>query len=223
MASRASSRRSSATVASPIGDADGGVRDLAISALRRSPVQWSNPGFVVWFTGLSGAGKTTIATALAAELEQRGFIVDHLDGDAIRSHLSSELGFSPQDRDTNIGRIAWVSSRLIRAGAVVLVSAISPYEGSRRAARALIEPIGAFVEIHVATPLAECIRRDPKGLYLEALSGKRQGFTGVSAPYEIPSSPDLRLDTTGAAVEDSVKEVIACLVDRLRYESEAPR
>src|SRR5438093_8351295 len=122
-------------------------------------------GFVVWFTGLSAAGKTTVANIVEAELEQRGLTVDHLDGDIVRTHLSKGLGFSKEDRDANIARIGWVASRLARAGAAVVVSAISPYEDARRHARALVEASSPFVLVHVATSLEECERRDPKGLY----------------------------------------------------------
>src|SRR3989440_1201198 len=128
-------------------------------------------GFVVWFTGLSAAGKSTIAGLVAGELEQRGMVVDRLDGDVVRTHLSKGLGFSKEDRDTNIERIGWVASRLARAGAAAVVSAISPYEEARRKARALVEQHAPFVEIHVATPLAGCAERDPKGLYKRALPG----------------------------------------------------
>lgn len=169
-------------------------------------------GFVVWFTGLPGAGKTSIANTLAPQLERRGLVVDRLDGDAVRSHLSRGLGFSRRDRETNIARIAWVSSRLVRAGAVVLVSAVSPYEESRQAARGFVEPFGKFVEVHVSTPLEECIRRDPKGLYTEALAGRRPDFTGVSSPYEVPRAPELRVSTIHQTVGDTADEVIACLV-----------
>ena len=168
-------------------------------------------GFVVWFTGLSGAGKTTVANIVEAELEQRGFVVDHLDGDIVRTHLSKGLGFSKEDRDLNIARIAWVASRIARAGGVVIVSAISPYEEARHHARMLIEPHAPFVEVHVATPLDECARRDPKGLYAAAFAGDIADFTGVSAPYEEPSDPDLRLDTTGHTPSDSADAVLATL------------
>jgi adenylyl-sulfate kinase len=168
-------------------------------------------GFVLWFTGLSAAGKTTIANIVAAELEQRGVVVDHLDGDIVRTHLSKELGYSREDRDTNIARIAWVASRLARAGTVVVVSAISPYESARRRARLLVEEHAIFAEIHVATPLEECARRDPKGLYAAAFAGKIDNFTGVSAPYEEPSEPELRLATTGASPSESAAIVLARL------------
>jgi len=168
-------------------------------------------GFVLWFTGLSGAGKTTIANIVDPELERRGFVTDHLDGDVVRTHLSKGLGFTKQDRDLNIARIAWVASRIARAGAVVIVSAISPYEEARRHARQLIEPQTGFVEVHVATPLDECARRDPKGLYAAAFAGELENFTGVSAPYETPSDPELRLDTTGQTPGESAGLVLELL------------
>jgi adenylylsulfate kinase len=165
-------------------------------------------GFVLWFTGLSGAGKTTIANSVEPELERRGFVVDHLDGDIVRTHLSKGLGFSKEDRDTNIARIGWVASRLARAGAVVDVSAISPYEEMRRHARSLVEQHAPFVEVHVATPVEECARRDPKGLYAKAYAGEIDEFTGVSAPYEEPSDPELRLETMGRTPSESAAAVL---------------
>jgi adenylyl-sulfate kinase len=168
-------------------------------------------GFVVWFTGLSGAGKTTIADGLSVALQERGLVVDQLDGDVVRTHLSRGLGFSKEERDTNIARIAWVASRLARAGAAVLVSAISPYEEARRSARVLVEEHAPFVEVHVATPVEECIRRDPKGLYARAFAGEIDELTGVSAPYELPRHPELRLDTTGVSPTESIAAALACL------------
>ncbi|HEX3225635.1 MAG TPA: adenylyl-sulfate kinase [Gaiellaceae bacterium] len=168
-------------------------------------------GFVVWFTGLSGAGKTTVANIVEAELEQRGHLVDHLDGDIVRTHLSKGLGFSKEDRDANIARIGWVASRVARAGAAVVVSAISPYEEARRHARSLVEPHAPFVEVYVATPLEECARRDPKGLYRAAFAGEIADFTGVSAPYESPSSPEVTIDTTGVSPSDSARTVLEAL------------
>jgi adenylylsulfate kinase len=165
-------------------------------------------GFVVWFTGLSGAGKTTVANIVEAELEQRGHVVDHLDGDIVRTHLSKGLGFSKEDRDTNIHRIGWVASRVARAGAAVIVSAISPYEEARRHARSVVEPHAPFIEVYVATPLEECARRDPKGLYAAAFAGEIPDFTGVSAPYEAPSNPEIRIDTTGVSPSESAHFVL---------------
>jgi len=165
-------------------------------------------GFVVWFTGLSAAGKTTVANIVEAELEQRGHVVDHLDGDIVRTHLSKGLGFSKEDRDTNIARIAWVASRIARAGAAVVVSAISPYEAARRHARSLVEPHAPFVEVYVSTPLEECARRDPKGLYAAAFAGELEDFTGVSAPYERPADPEVTIDTTGVSPAESAATVV---------------
>lgn len=170
--------------------------------LRRGSSVWytcpvPGPAFTVWFTGLSGAGKSTVSHLVAQELEERGLLVEVLDGDAVRRHLSSELGFSKEHRDLNVERIGWVASRLVRAGAVVVVAAISPYREARRAARALVEEHGTFVEVHVATSLDECMSRDTKGLYKRALAGDVAHFTGVSDPYEEPEVPELRLDTAG--------------------------
>jgi len=164
--------------------------------------------FTVWITGLSGAGKSTLARGIAAELQSRGLLVELLDGDAVRQHLSSELGFSKEHRDLNVERIGWVASRLVRAGAVVVVAAISPYREARRRARALVEEHGAFVEVHVATPLEECMSRDTKGLYARALAGEVTNFTGVSDPYEEPEAPEVRLDTSELSREASVERVL---------------
>jgi adenylylsulfate kinase len=152
-------------------------------------------GFTLWFTGLSGAGKSTIANIVGPELEERGRTVEYLDGDVVRTHLSKGLGFSKEDRDTNIERIGWVASRLTRNGAAVLVSAISPYEETRRKARAMIEEFGPFIEVYVEASVEECARRDVKGLYEKAFAGEIKEFTGVSDPYEAPSNPELVVHT----------------------------
>jgi adenylylsulfate kinase len=170
-------------------------------------------GFVVWFTGLSASGKTTVANIVEPELEHRGLIVDHLDGDIVRTHLSKGLGYSKEDRDANIARIGWVAARLARAGAAVVVSAISPYAEARRLARSLVEQHAPFVEVYVATPLEECARRDPKGLYAKAFAGEIDDFTGVSAPYEAPIDPELHLDTTGSSPSESAARVLARLAE----------
>jgi adenylylsulfate kinase len=169
-----------------------------------------NGGFTIWFTGLSGSGKTTISRLVGPELERRGLVVEHLDGDVIRTHLSKGLTFSREDRDTNVVRIGWVASRLTRAGAAVIVSAISPYEEARRKARALVEEHGAFVEVYVATSVEECARRDVKGLYAKAAAGEIPAFTGVSDPYEEPSDPELRVETS-CTPEASARLVVARL------------
>jgi adenylyl-sulfate kinase len=165
-------------------------------------------GFTLWFTGLSGAGKTTIAELVGHELERRGHLVEYLDGDVVRTHLSKGLGFSKEDRDTNIERIGWVASRLTRHGAAVLVSAISPYEETRRHAREVVEENGSFVEVYVATSVEECARRDVKGLYEKAFSGELKEFTGVSDPYEEPRDPEVRIDTEEHPPEESARIVL---------------
>jgi len=165
-------------------------------------------GFTLWFTGLSGAGKTTIADLVGPELERRGRLVEYLDGDVVRTHLSKGLGFSKDDRDTNIERIGWVASRLTRHGAAVLVSAISPYGETRARARELVEEFGPFVEIFVSTTVDECARRDVKGLYAKAFAGEIKEFTGVSDPYEEPVNPELRLETEEHDPEESAGIVL---------------
>jgi adenylylsulfate kinase len=170
-------------------------------------------GFTVWFTGLSGAGKTTIAELVRADLERSGHLVEHLDGDVVRTHLSGGLGFSKADRDTNIDRIGWVASRLTRHGAAVLVSAISPYEEPRRRARASVEPFGAFVEVFVDAALEACARRDVKGLYAKALAGEIGNFTGVSDPYEPPQQPDLVIRTEHEEPAESARRVVDKLAE----------
>jgi adenylyl-sulfate kinase len=170
-----------------------------------------NRGFVLWLTGLSSAGKTTIADLVVPELERRGFVVEHLDGDVVRTHLSVGLGFSEEDRKTNISRIGWVASRVARAGAAVVVSAISPYEEGRQRVKRLVERDARFVEAYVSTPLSVCAARDPKGLYAKALSGEIAEFTGVSAPYEEPSDPDIRVETTHETPHESARFVLTHL------------
>ncbi len=170
-------------------------------------------GFALWFTGLSGAGKTTIAGIVGAELERRGLKVEYLDGDVVRTHLSKGLGFSKEDRDTNIERIGWVASRFVRHGAAVLVSAISPYEEARRRARALAEEFGPFVEVYLTASVEECARRDVKGLYAKAFAGEIKEFTGVSDPYEEPSNPELAINTEEHEPEESARLVLDKLAE----------
>jgi adenylylsulfate kinase len=173
-----------------------------------------NAGFTLWFTGLSGAGKSTIAGLVGRRLEDAGRVVEYLDGDVVRTHLSKGLGFSKEDRDTNIERIGWVASRLTRHGAAVLVSAISPYEETRRKARELIEEFGPFVEVYVEASVEECARRDVKGLYEKAFAGEIKEFTGVSDPYEAPASPDLVLHTEEQTPDQSAQLVLDKLEEK---------
>jgi adenylyl-sulfate kinase len=171
-------------------------------------------GFTVWLTGLSGAGKTTIAELLEGDLAQRGHVVERLDGDVVRAHLSSGLGFSKADRDQNIDRIGWLASRFTRLGAAVVVSAISPYTEARQRARARVEEYGPFLEVFVDTPLDECARRDVKGLYAQARAGSIPRFTGVSDPYEPPRAPALRIATAGQGPRASAGRVLDLLAAR---------
>ncbi|MGE3141604.1 MAG: adenylyl-sulfate kinase [Thermoleophilia bacterium] len=171
-------------------------------------------GFTLWFTGLSGTGKTTIAEIVGPELEKRGALIEYLDGDVVRTHLSKGLGFSKEDRDTNIGRIGWVASRFTRAGAITLVSAISPYKDTRAAARAMVEEFGPFVEVFVDTSVEGCAARDVKGLYAKAFSGEIKEFTGVSDPYEAPEDPEIHIQTETQTPEESAATVIAALEAR---------
>ena len=170
-------------------------------------------GFTVWFTGLSGAGKTTLSAAVADEIRARGQRVEVLDGDVVRTNLSKGLGFSREDRDTNIRRIGFVAKLLTRNDVAVVVAAISPYRAVRDEVRA---EIGAFVEVFVRCSLDELIRRDVKGLYERALRGEVAQFTGVSDPYEEPEQPEVTVDTDRESIEESVAKVMAAL-ERLGY------
>ena len=168
-------------------------------------------GFTLWFTGLSGSGKTTIAHLVGPELDGRGLVVEYLDGDTVRTHLSKGLGFSKEDRDTHIERVGWVASRLTRQGGAVIAAAISPYEETRQKARTLVDDVGTFVEVYVKASVDACARRDVKGLYEKAFKGEITEFTGVSDPYEEPSSPELVLDTELLEPEESAAAVVAKL------------
>jgi adenylylsulfate kinase len=168
-------------------------------------------GFTLWFTGLSGSGKTTIAHLVGPELDRRGQVVEYLDGDTVRTHLSKGLGFSKEDRDAHIERVGWVASRLTRHGGAVIAAAISPYDETRRAARAMVEEFGTFVEVYVKASVDECARRDVKGLYQKAFAGEIKEFTGVSDPYEEPEDAELVLDTELHSPEESAALVLAKL------------
>jgi adenylylsulfate kinase len=162
-------------------------------------------GVTLWFTGLSGAGKTTITRAVEQALRQQDYGVEILDGDIIRENLTKGLGFSREDRDENIRRIAFVASLLTRNDVIVLVSAISPYRVTREDAR---QKIGSFVEVYVNAPLSVCEERDVKGLYKKARTGEIANFTGVSDPYEAPENPEVECRTDLESLEESVSKIL---------------
>jgi len=168
-------------------------------------------GFTVWFTGLSGSGKSTIAEMLFHEFQARGLKTEILDGDVVRQNLSKGLGFSKEDRDTNIMRIGFVANLLTRNGVAAICCPISPYKETRDANRELI---GEFVEVHVHATLEELAKnRDPKGLYKKAMAGEIKGFTGVDDPYEVPEHPELVVDTMVQTPEESLQAVLTRLVE----------
>ncbi|MCW2634675.1 MAG: adenylylsulfate kinase [Blastococcus sp.] len=168
-------------------------------------------GVAVFLTGYSGAGKSTIADALIAQLDAEGRPVTVLDGDVVRTHLSSELTFSREHRDLNIRRIGWVAGEVVKHGGTVVVAAIAPYEAAREEARALVEKQGRFVLVHLSTPLEVCEQRDVKGLYAKARSGEIREFTGISDPYEPPVRAEVVVDTSVVPLEESVARIRAAM------------
>src|SRR5579875_3106597 len=170
----------------------------------------ANTGFTIWFTGLSGSGKSTLSDVIEKRLRERGRNVEVLDGDIVRTHLSKGLGFSREDRDTNIKRIAFVCSLLTRNGVVCISAAIAPYREAREWAR---KEIGDFVEVYVKCPIEVCRQRDVKGLYKLVDEGKIKNFTGVDDPYEEPEHPELVVETDKETLEESVERIITKLVE----------
>ncbi len=170
----------------------------------------ANTGFTLWFTGLSGAGKSTLSEIMEKRLRVRGHKVEVLDGDIVRTHLSKGLGFSREDRDTNIKRIAFVCGLLTRNDVICISAAISPYGDARDWAR---REIGSFVEVYVKCPLEVCRERDVKGLYKLVDEGKIKNFTGVDDPYEAPEHPELVIETDRETVEESVDRIFARLIE----------
>jgi adenylylsulfate kinase len=171
-------------------------------------------GFTIWFTGLSGSGKTTLSKMLESELRRRGIQrVELLDGDAVRTHLSKGLGFSKEDRDTNIKRIGFVCKLLSRNGTIAIAAAISPYREIRDFNR---KEIGDFVEVYCKCSLEECIRRDVKGFYQKALAGEIRNYTGVDDPYEEPLDPEVVLETDRETPEESIQKIVQKL-ENLEY------
>tara|TARA_B110000238_G_scaffold65567_1_gene72021 strand:+ start:95 stop:1819 length:1725 start_codon:yes stop_codon:yes gene_type:complete len=180
-----------------------------VNELRKSKPQRSKQGFTVLFTGFSGSGKSTIANALMVKLmEMGGRPVTLLDGDLVRKNLSSELGFSKEHRDLNIRRIGYVASEITKNGGIAICAPIAPYSNTRNAIRKEIEHFGAFIEIHVATSIEECERRDRKGLYKLAREGKIKEFTGISDPYDIPKNPEIRLETENVDVDNCAHQIL---------------
>ena len=180
-----------------------------VRELRRTAPPRAQQGFTVFFTGFSGSGKSTIANALMVKLmEMGGRPVTLLDGDVVRKHLSSELGFSKEHRDINIRRIGYVASEITKNGGIAICAPIAPYAETRAEVRAMVEAFGAFVEVHVATSIEECEKRDRKGLYKLAREGKIKEFTGISDPYDVPEAPELRLETEGTDVDYCAQQVL---------------
>ena len=192
-----------------------------ITELKRVCPPRSRQGFTLFFTGLSGAGKSTLAKIIYAKLvEAGGRPVTLLDGDIVRQHLSSELGFSKEHRNINVNRIGFVASEITKNGGVAICAPIAPYTAMRRSAREMIEEHGAFIEIHVATPLETCEDRDRKGLYAKARQGLIPEFTGISDPYEVPENPELRVDTTGLNPMEAAQEIYLYLLREGYLDSE---
>ena len=181
-----------------------------------------NKGLVIWLTGLSGAGKTTLARSLSGQLGAAGLLVETLDGDEVRENLSRGLGFSQEDRNTNVNRIGFVARLLARNGVVVLGAAISPYRQSRDDVRRRIEADDVrFIEVFVRCPLETLVERDVKGLYARALAGEILHFTGVSDPYEEPLAPDITVDSSLESIEESAAKILSYLLDISAVDEEA--
>jgi sulfate adenylyltransferase len=170
-------------------------------------------GVCIWFTGLSGAGKSSTAEVLTVLLMEHGRRVTVLDGDVVRTHLSKGLGFSKEDRDTNIRRIGWVAAEIVRHGGMVICAAVSPYRAARNQARAMVGE-DRFVLVYANTPLEVCEQRDVKGLYAKARRGEAKGVTGIDDPYEAPLAPEIVLDTVVNTPEENARRVLRFLVER---------
>src|SRR4030095_865969 len=180
-----------------------------LEELRRSHPPRSRQGFTVFFTGLSGAGKSTIAKAVFAKLlALGGRPVTLLDGDIVRKHLSSELGFSREHRDINIRRIGYVASEITKNGGIAICAPIAPYESVRREVREMTEPFGGFILVHLSTSVDVCETRDRKGLYAKARAGILKEFTGISDPYEEPTDAEVRINTAELSPEESAQEIV---------------
>ncbi|MAN35486.1 MAG: adenylyltransferase [Candidatus Marinimicrobia bacterium] len=183
-----------------------------VKQLRTAYPEKTKQGFTLFFTGLSGSGKSTIANGVLSKLLEKGDRkTTLLDGDIVRTHLSSELGFSKEHRDINVKRIGYVASEITKNGGIAICAPIAPFEGPRIENKNLINQFGKYLEIYISTSVEECTRRDTKGLYAKAISGELKGFTGINDPYEIPKNPDLTIDTENMTPEESVQEVVLFL------------
>ena len=181
-------------------------------------LRMDHKGVTIWFTGLPSSGKTTIAESLAGLLKKNGYRVERLDGDVIRNNLWKDLGFSKEDRDENIRRVAYLAEIFTRHGIMTITTFISPYRELRQHAR---ENIGSFMEIYVKCPVEECMKRDPKGLYQKAIAGEIKNFTGISDPYEEPLNPEVLIESNKESIKDSVEKIMGKLkeLDYLQSES----
>jgi sulfate adenylyltransferase len=192
-----------------------------IAELRRRYPARAHQGFTLFFTGLSGSGKSTVAGIVMAKLMEIGTRpVTLLDGDIVRTNLSSELGFSKEHRDLNIRRIGFVASEITKNRGVAICAPIAPYRAVRREVRELIGQYGGFVEVHVATPLETCEGRDRKGLYAKARAGILKNFTGIDDPYEPPETPEITVDTAVLSAEDAAEKIMSFLVKERYLEAE---
>src|SRR5215831_8923745 len=177
-------------------------------------IETEQRGLVIWLTGLSGAGKSTLAGAISERLRESSLRVETLDGDEVRENLSRGLGFSKEDRDTNVLRIGFVARLLARNAVMVLVAAISPYRQSRDDIRRSLEREGIrFIEVFVRCPIEELVERDVKGLYMKALAGEIKNFTGISDPYEEPLAPEVIVDSSTESIEQSAEKILLHLTD----------
>jgi len=175
--------------------------------------------FLIWFTGLSGSGKSTIANVVEQELHKQGIKTYTLDGDNIRKGINNDLTFSPEDRTENIRRIAETAQLMIDAGLVVLAAFVSPYKKDRDNIKSIVKDVN-FVEVFINTSIEECERRDVKGLYKKARAGEIKNMTGISAPYEVPEYPDIEIDTELVSIEDAVKKIIEYIKPKLKLNHE---
>lgn len=189
------------------------LHDYRVTCEERRKAYKQN-SFLIWITGLSGSGKSTIANELEYHLHDNGYKTYVLDGDNIRHGINKNLSFTPEDRSENIRRIAEISKLFVDAGTIVIGAFISPYEKDRALIKDIVAPEN-FVEVYVNTSLAECERRDVKGLYQKARNGEIKNFTGISAPYEVPQNPDIEIKTEQESIEESVLKIINVITEKL--------